>query len=314
MHALSPLNKFTFEEATCTICGSDDAELRHKITKFDQGDLTFVTCRKCKTVYQNPRPDWDSMQGFYTTENFFKATNSSAKFVGYVDYDAEEKTRQKNAAYRLHEVEALFPPGQKLKILKIACGYGAFVKKAIDSGHDAKGIDFSEVMVKGARERYGIDLIHSDFLDYDFGNERFDVVLFYGAINNFLEPVKVGRKIFDLLKPTGFYLTNYVEPNSIIEHIQKDKFWLYRPPIIGLWPTKAFVDAHAAFGMVLVRAFRDVQWATVGKLIDYLQFKPVMKLIRLLGIESIFLKLPTPGYTKIIFCRPEKMSDQNPPI
>ena len=304
MHDLPPKNKFTFEAALCTICGSDDAELRHTVTKFDQGDLTFVTCRKCRNVYQNPRPDWDSMQGFYTTENFFKATESDTKFVGYIDYDAEENTRQKNAVYRLLEVEALYPPGQKLKILKIACGYGAFVKKAIDAGHDAKGIDFSEVMVKGARERYGIDLIHSDILDCDFGDERFDVVILYGAINNFLEPVKVGRKIFDLLKPGGHYLTNYVEPDSVIEKIQKSKFWLYRPPIIGMWPTKVFVDAHAAFGFELVRAFRDVQWATIGKLIDYLQIKPLMKLIRLLGIDTVFLKLPTPGYTKAIFRRP----------
>ena len=50
MHDLPPQNKFTFEAASCTVCGSDDAELRHNVTKFDQGDLTFVTCRKCKTV------------------------------------------------------------------------------------------------------------------------------------------------------------------------------------------------------------------------------------------------------------------------
>ncbi len=304
MQKLSPKNKFTFEKACCTICGSDNAELRHKVKKFDQGDLTFVTCRICMNVYQNPRPDWDSMQAFYTTENFFKATKSDVKFVGYIDYDAEEITRIKNAEYRLHEVEAMYPQGQKLKILKIACGYGAFIKKAMEGGHDAKGIDFSEVMVKGAYERYGIKLIHSDILDYDFGDEKFDVIILYGAINNFLEPVKVGGKIFNLLKPGGHYLTNYVEPNSIIEHIQKDKFWLYRPPIIGLWPTKAFVNAHSKFGFELVRSFKDVQWATIGKLVDYLQIKPLMKLIRLFKIDLILLKLPTPGYTKAIFRHP----------
>ncbi|MEE2698256.1 MAG: class I SAM-dependent methyltransferase [Pseudomonadota bacterium] len=304
MQKLPPKNKFSFEKAFCTICGSDNAKLRHKVKKFDQGDLTFVTCLKCKTVYQDPRPDWDSMQAFYTTENFFKATTEDVKFVGYIDYDAEEITRLKNAEYRLREVESLYEPGYKLKILKIACGYGAFIKKAIDSGHDAKGIDFSEVMVKGAFERYGINLIHSDILDHDFGDEKFDVIILYGAINNFLEPVKVGSKIFSLLKPGGHYLTNYVEPDSIIEFVQKDKFWLYRPPIIGLWTTKSFVSAHSEFGFKLVRSFKDIQWATIGKLIDYLQIKPLMKFIRLIRIDSILIKLPTPGYTKAIFRRP----------
>jgi SAM-dependent methyltransferase len=304
LNKLAPNNKFTFEKTYCTICGADDYELRHKVTKFDQGNLTFVTCRICNNVYQNPRPDWHSMQEFYTTENFFKATKSDDKFVGYIDYDAEEITRLKNAEFRLHEIEALYSKGQKLKILKIACGYGAFIKIALEGGHDAKGIDFSEVMVQGAYDRYGIELINSDILDYDFGSEKFDVILLYGAINNFLEPVKVGSKIFNLLKPGGYYLTNYVEPNSIIEHIQKDKFWLYRPPIISMWPTKAFINAHTALGFEIVRSFKDVQWATIGKLVDYLQIRILMRIIRLLKIDSILLKIPTPGYRKVVFRHP----------
>lgn len=302
---IQPLNRFTFEDAACPVCGSQDARPRHKITKYDQGNLTFVTCRQCATAYQNPRPDQESLHGFYNSLNCFTSSGDDTKFVGWLDYDAEEPTRQKNAAYRLAETEALFPKGKTLKILKIACGYGTFIKRARDAGHDATGIDFSEVMVAAAKDRYDVDLIHANFLEYDFGDERFDVVLFYGAINNFQQPVEVGRKVLDILNPGGFYLTNYVEPDSFIERIQGAGFWLFRPPIVGLWKSKPFINAHTALGFKLFELRQDIQWAPIKKLIGYLQVRALIRLIRWLHLDNVFLKLPTPGYKKVIFLKPD---------
>ena len=301
---LQGLNRFAFEPSTCPICDSQDAQPRHKIKKYDQGELTFMTCRQCGTVYQNPRPDQESLHGFYTSENCFTSSGDEKKFVGWLDYDAEEPTRQKNAAYRLAETEALFPAGQKLKILKIACGYGTFIKQARDAGHDATGIDFSEVMVAAAKERYDVALIHANFLEHEFGDERYDVVLFYGAINNFQKPVDVGRKVLQVLKPGGYYLTNFVEPDSIIERVQGAGFWLYRPPVVGLWKAQPFVDTHRELGFEQSQVRRDIQWAALKKLIGYLQVQPLIRLTRALGMEDIFLKLPTPGYKKIILRKP----------
>ena len=298
------LNQFAFEQSTCPICDSQDARARHRIKKYDQGELTFVTCRQCGTVYQNPRPDQKSLHRFYTSENCFTSSGDDNKFVGWLDYDAEEPTRQKNAAYRLAETEALFPVGRKLKILKIACGYGTFIKHARDAGHDATGIDFSEVMAAATKERYDVTLIHANFLVHDFGDERYDVVLFYGAINNFQKPVDVGRKVLQVLNPGGYYLTNFVEPDSIIERVQGAGFWLYRPPIVGLWKAGPFVDAHTALGFEKSEVRRDIQWAPLKKLIGYLQIQPLIRLIRALRMENIFLKLPTPGYKKIILRKP----------
>ena len=294
------LNRFTFVECACPICGSQAHHTHYVIAKFEQGNLQFVTCDECQTIYQSPRPDINSMLAFYSTQNFFQADNSAQKFVGYYNYDAEEQTRVKNAHYRIHEVEDLFPSKKRLSILKIACGYGTCVKLARDKGHDAHGIDFSEIMVRGAKERYGIDLIHNDFLKHDFGDKKFDVVLLYGAINNFVDVMAVGRKVNEILLPDGCYLSNFVEPRSIIERIQGSKFWLYRPPIIGIWTGAAFIKAHAGFGMELVGQRIDIQWASLGKLIGYLQISPLMWLARVTKLEKIFVKLPIPGYAKVI--------------
>jgi SAM-dependent methyltransferase len=301
---LDAVNRFTFVPARCPICEIDDARPRHVITKYAQGELTFVTCNRCGTVYQNPCPDAASMQNFYLSQNFFSASRGSGKLVGYLDYDAEEQTRQRNAAYRLKEVESFFPAGTRLKILKVACGYGTFVKGALDAGHDATGLDASKAMVDGARERYGIELIHSPFLDHDFGAERFDAVLLYGAITNFHDVTRVGRRINDILKPGGLYLSNFVEPDSLLERIQGPKFWLYRPPVIGLWSADAFIAEHKKFGMELSARYSDVQWASLGKLAGHVQIEWVGRGLRALRLYERHIRVPPFGSVKVVLRRP----------
>ena len=201
MNQPSTEDRFSFVSTDCMLCGNSDAKHRYTITKYKQGDLNYVTCETCGTAYQNPMPDQESMQRFYHSQNFFNAKAQGELLTGYRDYDAEEQTRQKNSTNRLIEIESLFPKGQKLKILKVACGYGTLVKLARDKGHEADGIDFSAVMVQGAKERYEIDLIEDDFVGHDFGGQQFDVVVLYGAINNFLRPLDVAAKAFSILKP-----------------------------------------------------------------------------------------------------------------
>jgi len=300
---LKEVNRFTFVPATCPICEADDARPRHVITKYAQGELTFVTCNRCGTVYQNPCPDAASMQQFYLSQNFFSASRGSGRLVGYLDYDAEEQTRQRNAAYRLKELEGFFPPGQKLKILKVACGYGTFVKAALDAGHDATGLDASKAMVDGARERYGIELIHSPFLDHDFGAERFDAVLLYGAITNFHHVARVGQRINEILKPGGLYLSNFVEPDTLLERIQGAKFWLYRPPVIGLWSARAFIEQHRTFGMDVAACRSDVQWASLGKLAGHIQIDWLTRALRTLHLHDRHVRVPPFGSVKVVLRR-----------
>ena len=300
---LPRLNKFVFQPTSCPICEHDKSETHHVITRFEQGNLKFVRCHNCGTVYQNPRPDATSMHAFYESQNFFRGSEGKNQFVGYVDYDADEQIRLKNAYYRLKEVEQMFSAGRKLNILKIACGYGTFVKVANDAGHYAQGIDFSNVMVDGARQRYGIELIAANFLEHDFGDETFDCILLYGAINNFVDILALGRKVSELLAPGGIYLSNFIETGSLIERIQKSHFWLYRPPIIGIWSAANFINAHTPFGLQLHKLFSDVQWVTIGRLAGYLQSWRLLKLLSWAGLHNVFLRIPTPGYVKVALRR-----------
>ena len=244
MAQLVQINKFSFVPSVCSLCGESEARPRYRIEKYKQGELTFVACENCGTVYQNPMPTQDSMQAFYHSANFFKSKDTTEEFTGYQDYDGEERIRIKNAEKRLAELEAVFPAGKNIRLLKIACGYGAFIKVARDKGHDAEGIDFSDVMVEGAKQRYNVELINDNFLEHDFGKQTYDAILLYGAINNFLRPLEVAAKVYDLLAPGGFYFVNHVWLNSLPERLLKQRYWIYRPPIVGLYPKAAFEQWH----------------------------------------------------------------------
>ena len=305
MTATIHTSPFTFVPTDCMLCGAADSRPRYTIEKYKQGALHFVTCNRCGTVYQDPMPDGKAMQAFYHSQSFFNAKATADMLTGYRDYDAEEQTRQRNARKRLDEVERLFPPGRTLRILKVACGYGALVALARQRGHDAEGIDYSAVMVDGARKRYGIDLIQADFLAYDFGPRRYDVVLLYGAINNFPRPLDVAGKALQLLEPGGFYIVNHVWTGSLPERLLRHRYWIYRPPIIGLYRRRAFESHHVQLGFQLYRSKYDVQYLTLDKLFGYLQSRPLVGLAQMLRIDRVGCTIPVPGYARVFLRKPE---------
>ena len=139
------------------------------------------------------------MREFYHSESFFNSTAAGGIFTGYQDYDADEYIRERNAEIRIQEVESLFEKNKKLDLPKIACGYGTLLKIARKKGHNAEGIDLSDVMVKNAKQKYNLKIIHNDFLKHDFGSRKYDAIILYGALNNFLSPIDVAKKIYGLL-------------------------------------------------------------------------------------------------------------------
>ena len=304
MSTETEIRKFTFVPTSCMLCGSSESQERYDVTKFEQGDLHYVTCAECGTAYQNPMPDNESMRAFYHSQSFFNCKSTGEELTGYRDYDGEDYTRRVNAKRRLDEIEALFPAKRPLRILKVACGYGALVSLAQERGHDAQGIDYSEVMVRGARESYGVEIIHADFLTHDFGDQTFDAIVLYGAINNFLRPLDVARRAHSLLRPGGYYIVNHVWLNSALERLLGKRYWIYRPPIVGLYPRREFERRHEALGFELARSIYDYQYLTLDKMFGYLQFRPVLRMVEALGMARLGFMMPIPGYARVFLRKP----------
>lgn len=288
--------QFAFETNPCPVCGAGEFTPRQAVHRYEQGALQFVTCRRCESAYQRPRPNHDSMQAFYSSEGFFRAGGS--RLVGFHDHDQEVGIRTRTGAARLRELERMFPR-RKLRILDVACGYAAFVRLARAHGHDATGIDYSPAMVSGAKAENGVDVVEGDFLTHDFRGTIFDVVLLYGALQNFLDLGRVIEAVARVLAPDGLYCTNTIVADSWLERRQGERFWNYRPPIVFIPSMQGMIDEHRSRGLALVRKQRERQVVTPDKCVTFLLNRP----LRLPGGGTEFPLIVPTGYWRFFFRR-----------
>jgi hypothetical protein len=85
--------------------------------------------------------------------------------------------------------------------------------------------------------------------------------------------------------------------------LQGASFWLYRPPVIGLWSARAFIEQHQKLGMELAARRSDVQWASLGKLVGHVQIAWLQTLLRVLRLHDLHVRVPVLGSVKVILRR-----------
>ena len=180
------------ETVTCAGCGSDRSQpvLRQRDLLFGDStgleEFTIVRCEGCNLLYLNPRPSSVDIGRYYPTayfpsvsrrqksrlEQFLKRFSRQVKqrimedFYGYPASSAAgswrrlrkvvlwpEKTR------RLFRGRDTLPWVGRGRLLDLGCSAGGNLAKFQDHGWDVYGIEFSEVAVAQARERFG-DRIH----------------------------------------------------------------------------------------------------------------------------------------------------------
>ena len=96
--------------------------------------------------------------------------------------------------------------GRGTKVLEIGPGTGQATTPVLETGCDYKAIELGEHLAEFMREKYkgyeNFSLVNDDFITYDFGEEKFDVI--YSAATIQWIPEKVAfSKTFELLKSGG---------------------------------------------------------------------------------------------------------------
>ena len=99
------------------------------------------------------------------------------------------------------------------KVLDIGPGNGQMARLLCDHGYQVVGIEFSKSMARIAQKTAPkMEMIVDNFLDYDFGKEKFSGILAAAFVHLFpkTDCAKVLRKIYELLLDRGcaFISTN----------------------------------------------------------------------------------------------------------
>jgi SAM-dependent methyltransferase len=90
------------------------------------------------------------------------------------------------------------------RLLDVACGSGAFLRRAVDRGLNAAGIDVSPAAVALAAERLpGAELLVGDAQELPFADSSFDLVTCLGSLEHFPAPERGAAEIARVVRPAG---------------------------------------------------------------------------------------------------------------
>ena len=125
------------------------------------------------------------------------------------------------------EIAKLIPTTPNLKLLDLGCGTGLELDEIfrVNPTVQVTGIDLAEKLLEKLRQKHAarksqLTLILADYLEYDFGENVFDVALSVQTLHHFSYEQKIGlyKRIYISLKQDGFYIeSDYVAATQEFE-------------------------------------------------------------------------------------------------
>jgi 2-polyprenyl-3-methyl-5-hydroxy-6-metoxy-1,4-benzoquinol methylase len=175
-------------ERNCPVCDAS-ANLPH----WSKGELQLVRCSNCEMVYVNPVQHKMASGEFYYTEGADYYLSPAKLASDYADVRFERELRQ---------LRQFCPRGS---VLDVGCGSGGFLfqlKKRWQGDYDILGTDVSDGPLDYA-ESQGVPVLRGNFLEQDFGGQKFDAVTLWAVAEHLAEPNKFLAQIHAALKPGG---------------------------------------------------------------------------------------------------------------
>jgi SAM-dependent methyltransferase len=185
-------------------CGHDSAA-RHLYDGEDHlygvpGRWSVVRCTTCGLAYTLPRPDPETLAGYYPDT-----------YVPYQEPAAPASVRERvgarldaarfSAGIRFGAFRALTRsrPG---RLLDVGCGRGDLAEWFADRGWQVAGVEPAADAARQAAER-GIEMHHGTLDDAPWEPASFDAITFNHALEHVPEPLVTLRQTAALLRPGG---------------------------------------------------------------------------------------------------------------
>jgi 2-polyprenyl-3-methyl-5-hydroxy-6-metoxy-1,4-benzoquinol methylase len=114
-------------------------------------------------------------------------------------------------------------PVDALDVLEVGCGLGRLAAELATGNRNVVGMDVSREMIERARQEAGgrrVSFVCGDFLEQDFGAQKFDCVISAATLHHMREDVAVAR-MAALLRPGGRLVIHDLRCDTgILEHVR----------------------------------------------------------------------------------------------
>ena len=272
--------------AACPVCGGTGSE-----TAFESRDLLhgipglyrYVRCRRCRTVYQNPRVRPEDIGACYPESYFTHEVTTPADVVaagslrdrvrseilrrvdgGAAPPEANASLRaagrvlalsgtwRKRARYGL-----LDPLGLRVgeaRCLEIGPGRGNELLSLTRLGWQAIGLEVDPVAARSAQETSGCEVFAGRLADAPWPRETFDLIYASHVFEHMLDPVEELRAMWTLLRSGGRLVLVYPNPRSLSARAFGSLALTWDPPRhLFLAPRRAVRDCLTGVGYSEVR-------------------------------------------------------------
>ena len=197
----------------CPVCGADTpAHVMDIALSPQQADhlgvdlFPLVKCGACGLLYLNPRPS-DALLDFYYSES-----EQSQEFMNQFMI-APEGNQVKYWDTALDRLAALNRgPG---RLLDVGCGAGWLIKRALERGWDAHGMDSSRILSAAAMKLCPGRVRDSAFDPADYREGEFDVVTMFETLEHVTDPNQIFAGVSRVLKPGGIVAVSVPDADSI---------------------------------------------------------------------------------------------------
>jgi 2-polyprenyl-3-methyl-5-hydroxy-6-metoxy-1,4-benzoquinol methylase len=181
-------------------------------------------CPECGLVQLVPTPTPETLRALYEEESYFGGDGGS----GYSQYESQQTEYLATFREDVRRIAEFVPQG---RILEVGCGYGYFLKCALDAGYDAYGIDLSPAAVERAAQLYP-GRVFQGLLEEapEIEGQTFDVIFASHLIEHITDPAAFLRTAARFLRPGG--LVVMVTPNikSLLARVSGPRWVSFKIP------------------------------------------------------------------------------------
>jgi 2-polyprenyl-3-methyl-5-hydroxy-6-metoxy-1,4-benzoquinol methylase len=219
----------------CLICGNtEDKELYPGIK----------TCPDCAFARADIRLSSAEWEALYNKDYFFGNE--------YADYLGEEQPLRKNFRRNLDLISRICGRG---RLFEVGCAYGFFLHEA-SRDYKVTGIDIHEEGCRHAREKFGLDARHGNFLTMPIDPCSADIIAMWDMLEHVPDPVEFLSRSARVLKPGGHLFLSTLDITSILSRLQGRSWRQIHPPThVSYFSQKALRLAldHAGFDILNIR-------------------------------------------------------------
>jgi SAM-dependent methyltransferase len=245
------LNFHDFVQIQCPACEGMDY-----LFEFKKDGFSYVSCKKCSTLFVNPRPPFKALKEFYSKS---RSTNF---WINEFFKPVAEIRRAKIFRPQAEYISKVLEGNNHHVVGDIGAGFGLFLEelRKIKPDNHYVAIEPSLEMADICAKK-GLEVKCTSLEDINDNKEDFDLLTAFELVEHLFDPVLFFKKVYSLLKFKGYFFLTTLNSKGF--------------DILLLWEkSKSIMPPHHLnfFNLMSIRlllerlGFEIIELATPGRL------------------------------------------------